>query len=166
MEGGLSNIFNWAIGIGGILALCIIIYNGILYTVSAGNESKQKDAIEWIKSVALGFGLLLISYILLNTIDPRVLRPSVRIMFAPDVKIACPQDPFEKIPFGPISINDPDGLLQTQAQKDEAASAAASIYGATHAEVVKDEITGRPILKVYDPALGDFHTFDIGYGWR
>lgn len=74
MGGGLSNIFNWAIGLGGILALGIIIYGGILYTVSAGNESKQKEAIEWIKAAAWGFALLLGGWLLLNTIDPSLLR--------------------------------------------------------------------------------------------
>ncbi|MBI2506526.1 MAG: hypothetical protein HYW00_00045, partial [Candidatus Colwellbacteria bacterium] len=33
----IADFYQWALGIGGIVALGVIIFGGILYTVSAGN---------------------------------------------------------------------------------------------------------------------------------
>jgi hypothetical protein len=73
IEGGISNIFGWAVAIGGTIALGIIIFGGILHTASAGNETKQKEAMEWIKAAVWGLVLLLGSYLLLNLINPDIL---------------------------------------------------------------------------------------------
>ncbi len=66
----VNNIFNWALGIGGLLALGIIIYGGILWTTAGGNESRIGDAKEWIKSAVFGLLLLFAGYLILNTINP------------------------------------------------------------------------------------------------
>lgn len=153
MEGGLSNIFNWAIGIGAILALMSIIYSGIIYTVSAGNESLQKQARERIKAAILGMAFLIGAYILLLTIDPRILNPQPEIL----------RFPADKLRRQKQAIQDPQGLL-TEAQRNEADGAIRAISGATHAEVVIGE-RGEPILKIYDQ-FGIVHTYDLGYGFR
>lgn len=72
--GGVSGILSWAIGIGGLLAMGVIIYGGVLYIVSAGIPSKQEDAKEWIKAAIYGLALLLGAYLILNTINPAILR--------------------------------------------------------------------------------------------
>ncbi|MBI1838829.1 MAG: hypothetical protein HYR95_00810 [Candidatus Colwellbacteria bacterium] len=76
LGGGFSinNIFGWAIGIGGIAALGIIIFGGILYIASAGNSSKQEDAKDWIKAAVYGLLLLAAGYLILNTVNPRILQ--------------------------------------------------------------------------------------------
>lgn len=74
IPGGFGNVLNWAIGIGGLLALGVIIYGGVLYIVSAGFPSRQGDAKEWIKAAIYGLALLLGAYLILNTINPAILR--------------------------------------------------------------------------------------------
>jgi hypothetical protein len=68
--GSANNILNWAIGIGSVVAVGVIVYGGILYTASAGKPSMQEDAKEWIKSAIYGLLLLFASYLILNTINP------------------------------------------------------------------------------------------------
>jgi len=67
-----GNIFTWALGFGGIVALGVIIYGGILYISSAGNASKQTDAKEWIMSAIYGLLLLLAGFMILFTINPAI----------------------------------------------------------------------------------------------
>ncbi|MBI5147574.1 MAG: hypothetical protein HZA37_00255 [Parcubacteria group bacterium] len=56
----------------GLVALGVIVFAGIEYTVSAGNASKQEDAIKRIKEAILGIMLLLGAYLILYSIDPRL----------------------------------------------------------------------------------------------
>ena len=69
----LNNIFDWAIGIGGALALGIFIYAGVLYIASAGNDSKQKDAKDWIWAAVYGLLLLAGGWLMLNILNPSIL---------------------------------------------------------------------------------------------
>lgn len=69
---GYGNIFTWALGFGGIVALGVIIYGGILYISSEGNGSKRADAIEWITSAVYGLLLLLAGFMILYTINPAI----------------------------------------------------------------------------------------------
>ncbi len=69
----INNIFTWSLGIGGVAALGIIIYGGILYIASAGNSSRQGEAKEWIKAAVYGLILLTIGYLILYVINPAVL---------------------------------------------------------------------------------------------
>ena len=69
-----NEIFQWAIGVGGVVALGIIIFGGVMYISSAGNSSRQGDAKEWIKAAIYGLILLAVGYLILNTINPAILR--------------------------------------------------------------------------------------------
>ncbi|MBI2013195.1 MAG: hypothetical protein HYS88_01980 [Candidatus Colwellbacteria bacterium] len=66
----ISNFYQWALGIGGLIALGILIFAGILYTISPGNSSRQGDAKTWIGSAIVGLVLLFGSYAILNTVNP------------------------------------------------------------------------------------------------
>lgn len=59
---GLSLIF--------IVALGQMIIGGITYIMAAGNAAKVEDAKDIIFQALLGVGILLISYLLLRTINP------------------------------------------------------------------------------------------------
>ncbi len=73
--GGMSinNILAWAWGVGGVVALGVIIFGGVMYISSAGNVSRQTDAKEWIKAAVYGLILLAAGYLILNTINPAIL---------------------------------------------------------------------------------------------
>ncbi len=66
----ISKFYNYALAIGGVTAILIIVYGGVLYIYSAGNASRQTEAKEWIKAAIFGLALLLLSYLILNTINP------------------------------------------------------------------------------------------------
>src|SRR3972149_9903350 len=70
----IAHFYQWALGIGGLVALGIIVFGGILYTVSAGNASKQDDAKQWITGALIGLLLLFGSYLILNTINPELTK--------------------------------------------------------------------------------------------
>ncbi|MBU2101110.1 hypothetical protein KKH05_00060, partial [Patescibacteria group bacterium] len=50
----ITNLFNWAVSLAGLLALAIIIYGGVSYAASAGNPSRISEAKKWITSAFLG----------------------------------------------------------------------------------------------------------------
>jgi hypothetical protein len=58
------------VGAAGILAVVMMMYGGIKYTVSFGNPSKLQDARDTITSAMIGLVLVLGSYLILNFINP------------------------------------------------------------------------------------------------
>lgn len=68
-----SALFVWALGIGAVLAFGVIVYGGVLWSVSMGGEQKNQ-AKEWIKGAVYGMLLLAFSYLLLSIINPNLLK--------------------------------------------------------------------------------------------
>ena len=68
----IGNFYQWALGIGGLVALGVLIFGGILYTISAGNASRQDDAKGWLLGGIMGVILLFSSYLILNTVNPEL----------------------------------------------------------------------------------------------
>src|SRR3989344_3628716 len=66
----VSNTYTWALGIGGMVALGIIIFGGVMYSASGGNPSRMDEAKKWIQHALFGLALLFSSYLLLNFINP------------------------------------------------------------------------------------------------
>ena len=77
-------IFNFSLMVAGLIAFGVLVYSGFCYLISAGNPTKMSDAKDRIFSAFLGLVILLGSYIILVTIDPRlvVLRPPERPVVA------------------------------------------------------------------------------------
>lgn len=70
----LNNLYRFAVGIAGLLALGFIVAGGVYYTVSAGSSDKQREAKSMISSALLGIALLFGSYLILNTVNPQITR--------------------------------------------------------------------------------------------
>jgi hypothetical protein len=70
----ISNFYNFALSIGGILAFGAIVYGGLKYAISAGNPSKQSDAKSWITDALWGLLLLFSAYLILHTINPNLVN--------------------------------------------------------------------------------------------
>ena len=70
----IKYIYLFAIGIVGIVGLLAIIYAAFGYVTSAGNPQKASDAKDRIISALLGILLLLGSVVLLNLINPDLLK--------------------------------------------------------------------------------------------
>lgn len=70
----IGNFYTFALGIGGLIALGVLVFGGILYTTSAGNISRQDDAKQWITGSLIGLMILFGSYFILSTINPELTR--------------------------------------------------------------------------------------------
>ncbi len=73
-SGGLPQYINYlfvfGLGLITFLALGQMMIGGIQYILAAGNVAKVEDAKDTIQQALLGLGLLLVSYLLLWTINP------------------------------------------------------------------------------------------------
>ncbi|MFA5714155.1 MAG: hypothetical protein WC998_00260 [Candidatus Paceibacterota bacterium] len=63
-------IFNLGVAMGAVLAFIVIAYSGINILSSSGNPSAKQEAKKKIISALLGLAVLLVSYVLLTTINP------------------------------------------------------------------------------------------------
>lgn len=70
--GYAANLWSFGIAIGGVLALAMIVYGAIEWTVSAGNESKISDAKDRITQAVIGLVLLFSAYVVLDFINPEL----------------------------------------------------------------------------------------------
>jgi hypothetical protein len=66
----ISDLYVQALGIGGLIAMILIVYGGVRYTMSGSNPAIKSDAKEWIISALLGLLLLFSAYMLLQFISP------------------------------------------------------------------------------------------------
>jgi len=68
----INNFYNWALGIGAIFALGIIVFGGILYITSAGNPDRLREARAWITAALVGLLVLFGSFLILKTLNPKL----------------------------------------------------------------------------------------------
>jgi len=69
----LNAVFTLSIGIAAILGVVMITFEGLKYMTS-DLVGKKQSAVEGIQGAALGLTLLLLSYIILNVINPEILN--------------------------------------------------------------------------------------------
>ena len=87
-------LFKAGLAIAGVLALIFLLYGAILYTISSsrGNVEGEAEAKERIYSVFLGLGLLLLSYLILYTINPDLVKLKMpKMKVSPDIQTSQPQ---------------------------------------------------------------------------
>ena len=63
-------IYNYAIGIVGILAAVVMMVGGVMWITAGGNAERVGNAKSWIGASLSGLVLALCSYIILNTVNP------------------------------------------------------------------------------------------------
>ena len=68
--GGVSNLLNFGLMIGGAMAFGTIIYGGITYSMSGDDSGKQKEAKEWIWAAVKGLAVIAFGFILLRLLNP------------------------------------------------------------------------------------------------
>src|SRR3989344_9442372 len=72
LGGYLSNIYALGIGLAGVLAVLMIVIGGLQYIGSGMSPSGKNDARDRITNAVLGLLLALLSWLILNTIDPNL----------------------------------------------------------------------------------------------
>lgn len=88
-------IYLFALGTVGLAAFGVMVYGGILYMMSGANPSLQGEAKKWFQGAISGLVLTLASYLILNTINPALVR------------IQAPTLPDAEIPTYTLQENDP-----------------------------------------------------------
>lgn len=82
----ITAIYNYAIGIVGILAAVVLMFGGILWLTAGGSAEKIGNAKSWIGAALTGLVLTLASYMILNTINPDLLKfKPIEVLITPDV---------------------------------------------------------------------------------
>ncbi|MGC8791725.1 MAG: pilin [Desulfurella sp.] len=71
-SGLVKQIYQFSLGIGGIIAVGVIVYAGILRIFSSGNPKKIQESNSYITGAIFGLLLLFGAAILFNTINPRI----------------------------------------------------------------------------------------------
>ncbi|MEK9183880.1 MAG: hypothetical protein AAB890_02300, partial [Patescibacteria group bacterium] len=66
----ITNIYRFALMIGGIVVFSRVVYGGLKYLSAAGNAAAQSDAKDVITQAIWGLALLFGSFLILNTINP------------------------------------------------------------------------------------------------
>lgn len=66
----ITRLYQFGIGIAGILAVGMIVAGGVLYSTSAGQGDRQREAKSMITSALWGVLLLFGAYLILRTINP------------------------------------------------------------------------------------------------
>jgi len=79
----ISLAYSYVLSIGSILAVVVIIASGIIYLTAGGNPSRIGQAKEYIGGAVVGVILLFTSYLILNTLNPDLVRlkmPSISMI--------------------------------------------------------------------------------------
>ncbi|MEX1014478.1 MAG: hypothetical protein WDZ80_04940 [Candidatus Paceibacterota bacterium] len=72
----INDIYNTALGVGGIAAVAVIVYGSIYLTISGASPDKQKEGRDIITAAIWGVVLLFGAYVVLNTINPQLVELS------------------------------------------------------------------------------------------
>lgn len=73
-----TGLFNFLLGFVGIGAVVMIVIEGIRYMASAGDQSKIGESKRKIWNAVWGLIIALLSYILLQAINPDLLKPGLK----------------------------------------------------------------------------------------
>ena len=70
----IKEIYKYLIGIIGIVASAVIMFSGFQWIMAAGSQQKITEARDWISAAIGGLALALLSWLILNTINPATLK--------------------------------------------------------------------------------------------
>lgn len=93
-------VYQFGLGIIGIMATVLIMFGGVKWISAAGNESIIGDAKEIIIAAVTGLTIALLSYIILLIINPQLVNISVSILKIPKAE-SCPIPTLVDITDGP-----------------------------------------------------------------
>ena len=70
----VPGIYRFGLGLVGISALVALIVGGVMYMTAGGSQDQTKRARVWLGNAVFGLVLALLSYLILNTINPDLVR--------------------------------------------------------------------------------------------
>jgi hypothetical protein len=122
----ISYFYDWAISIGGMIVFLVLVKSGLEYLFSAGDPGKMGKAKESIRSAIIGLALLLSSFLILETINPELVKMDLRLDLAGEIERAShmstrpPGEPCDLIIFyNNPNWNEHDNIGNTPARQKE-----------------------------------------------
>jgi len=82
----VARIINWAVAIAGLLAIIFIIISGYQYMVSAGDPGQAKNAMGNLTFAIIGLVVVLVAYLIINTIVTGILNINIENDYIPQVE--------------------------------------------------------------------------------
>ena len=73
LEGGLMNLINWILGFVSMISVLMIIYGGVQYLTSAGDESKAESGKKTITYAFIGLIICALAYGIIEVIVSSIL---------------------------------------------------------------------------------------------
>lgn len=70
----VPGLYRFGLGLVGISALVALIVGGVMYMTAGGSQDQTKRARVWLGNAVFGLVLALLSYLILNTINPDLVR--------------------------------------------------------------------------------------------
>lgn len=70
----IKSIYNYLLAIVGLLAVIVLMASGIIWMTAAGNTERISQAKGWMTGSLTGLVLMLLSYVLLKTINPNLVN--------------------------------------------------------------------------------------------
>jgi len=64
----IDKVIDWALGIGGLIAVLVLVIGGIRYIVAAGNETQIKAAKNTIIYALIGLVIIILAWVIVRTI--------------------------------------------------------------------------------------------------
>lgn len=102
----IKAIYNYALGVGGVLAAIAIMIGGLTWLISAGNASRISEAKSWITGGLTGLLILMTSYILFGEINPSLLKlKPLDVKIVEEIMIDT-TEPIDASSVPPINTND------------------------------------------------------------
>ncbi len=75
----IGAIFTWSLRLIGLVIFIRFFWAGLLWFTAAGNSSKTKQATDIMKNAALGAVVLFAAYLILNTINPDLIKGTLNL---------------------------------------------------------------------------------------
>lgn len=90
----ISTLYKFALGVSGIVAVGMIVAGGIFYSVSGESPQAQSEGKDMIVSALWGLGLLFGSYLILRTVNPRLVALELLDLKKPQTIASCTADKY------------------------------------------------------------------------
>jgi len=127
----IQALLKWVFRVAGLLVFSMIVFGGFQYMVSGGNTQIQKAAQEKIINAIIGLLLLFVSWLIINTINPDILRAPQGINITPSGPTISGPTTSGAIPLGPTPTGPTPTVIHSQKAKDIARKLINNGYGGT-----------------------------------
>ena len=104
-------IFKLSFIIAAVISLAVLIYGGFVFLTSAGSPIAQNEGKKWLFGGILGLIIMLSSYLILNAINPELLKLDFGDLIGEPGEIVSPEAPevektiFQELPIGTLVEN-------------------------------------------------------------